>query len=152
VSLIGLAFLVVTEPAADSTESAQYSLDAAAFPVATALENSSASYRMDWTAGELAIGGGSSASYQVSFGFWPACNCPCGTDPVCDGVTNVLDVVGAINVGFRGALSTTDPDCPYPRTDANCDGITDVLDVVRFVNVTFRGGDPATEFCSPCGL
>jgi hypothetical protein len=81
-----------------------------------------------------------------------SCTCPCHADPQCDGVTNVLDVVAAVNVAFRGASAVTDPNCPFQQTDATCDGVTNVIDVVRFVNVAFRGGDVAAEFCDPCAL
>ena len=74
----------------------------------------------------------------------------CHGDPICDGVVNVLDVVGVVNVAFRGTLAVTDPGCPYELTDAECDGVTNVIDVVRFVNVAFRGSDPAVEFCDEC--
>jgi hypothetical protein len=82
------------------------------------------------------------------------CSCPCYADPaptVCDGITDVLDVVGTVNVAFRGFAAVFDPGCPRERTDVNCDGATDVLDVVRVVNVAFRGFTPASQFnCDPC--
>lgn len=81
-----------------------------------------------------------------------ACACNCHADPVCDGVTTVLDVVQAVNVAFRNAPGIPDPNpaCPVETTDANCDGVTTVLDVVRIINVAFRNGNPATEICDPC--
>jgi PKD repeat protein len=78
------------------------------------------------------------------------CLCPCHADPQCNGATDVLDVVQAVNVAFRSAPSTSDPTCPNPQTDADCSGFTNVIDVVKFVNVAFRNADPATEFCDPC--
>ncbi|HUU46881.1 MAG TPA: hypothetical protein VM118_14230 [Acidobacteriota bacterium] len=80
----------------------------------------------------------------------PLCLCPCHGDVGCDGVCDVIDVVDAVNVAFRGAAATVNPSCPYPSTDVSCDGVTNVLDVVRFVNVAFRGKDAAAEFCAPC--
>ncbi|HUU46867.1 MAG TPA: PQQ-binding-like beta-propeller repeat protein [Acidobacteriota bacterium] len=79
--------------------------------------------------------------------------CNCHTDPQCDGIPDVLDVVTAIGVAFRSAPPAPDPkvQCPYETTDTDCSGFTDVLDVVRFVNVIFRSADLATEFCDPCG-
>ena len=81
-----------------------------------------------------------------------ACACNCHADPACDSVTNVFDVVQAVNVAFRNAAPMIDPSasCPRQTTDANCDGVTNVFDVVRMVNVAFRGANPATEFCDPC--
>ncbi|HUU44719.1 MAG TPA: hypothetical protein VM118_03210 [Acidobacteriota bacterium] len=81
------------------------------------------------------------------------CHCKCVSDPQCDGQTNVLDVVHAVNVAFRGGMPEPDPfpQCPdVETTDVDCTGATDVLDVVRIVNVAFRGGNPAVEFCDPC--
>jgi plastocyanin len=80
----------------------------------------------------------------------PPCVCSNHADPNPDGVTNVLDVVKTVNVGFRGAPPVFDDDCPFERTDANCSGFTNVLDVVKMVNVAFRGADPAVQFCVPC--
>jgi plastocyanin len=78
------------------------------------------------------------------------CDCPNHADPNPDGVTNVLDVVQTVNVGFRGASPVFDPNCPKERTDADCSGFTNVIDVVRLVNVAFRGADPVVQFCVPC--
>ena len=80
------------------------------------------------------------------------CGCACLGDPVCDSVTNVLDVVTAVDVAFRSAPSASDPflTCPVSRTDVDCDSVTNVIDVVHFINVAFRNGDPAAEFCNPC--
>ncbi|HUU46111.1 MAG TPA: PKD domain-containing protein [Acidobacteriota bacterium] len=74
------------------------------------------------------------------------CPCACHSDPQCDSVTNVLDVVTAVNVAFRSAPPVFDPGCTYERTDVDCSGFTNVIDVVRFVNVAFRGGDYYLEF------
>lgn len=79
------------------------------------------------------------------------CDCPCANDPSCDGViSNVQDVVGVVNVAFRGVAEVTDPSCPTERTDVSCDGVTSVTDVVRVVNVAFRGANAGTEYCVPC--
>jgi hypothetical protein len=94
---------------------------------------------------------------QVGIGFDYAlrqiliCNCGCLADPVCDGATDILDVVGTVDVAFRNAPSYMMPDCQgLGRTDADCSGNTDVLDVVKMVNVAFRGAAKATEFCAAC--
>lgn len=83
-----------------------------------------------------------------------SCNCPCKYDPAptptCDGFTDVLDVVGAVNIAFRGTAAITDPQCPFARSDVQADGVTDVLDVVRIVNVAFRGQTVAANFVDPC--
>jgi hypothetical protein len=80
------------------------------------------------------------------------CPCDCFGDPQCNGATDVLDVVKAVNVAFRSHPDIVDPNggCPTVTTDVNCDSVTNVLDVVKLVNVAFRSGDPADEFCHPC--
>ncbi|MEW5702615.1 MAG: hypothetical protein AB1792_10340 [Candidatus Zixiibacteriota bacterium] len=90
--------------------------------------------------------------YADSILGWKTERCMCGArfaDPSPDGVTDVSDVVGAIDVGFRGIAGTTDPGCSYQRTDVNCDGVTSVVDIIRFTNVAFRGGQAVDNFCCP---
>lgn len=79
------------------------------------------------------------------------CLCDCVGDPQCDGSTDVLDVVQAVNVAFRSGTPTIDASChPHPagRTDINCDDVTNVIDVVGLVNVAFRS--LPSNFCAPC--
>jgi hypothetical protein len=80
------------------------------------------------------------------------CWCHCQGDPTCDGATDVIDVVLAVDVAFRNGSPPIDPSptCPFHATDANCTGFTTVIDVVNLINVAFRNADPATEFCDPC--
>jgi len=80
------------------------------------------------------------------------CYCHCFADPGCDGLSNVFDVVAAVDVAFRSAAPMTDPfpQCPYVRSDVNCDGVTNVFDVIALVDVAFRNGVPAQAFCTPC--
>jgi hypothetical protein len=84
--------------------------------------------------------------------------CLCHADPVCDGTTNVQDVIKVVDRAFRGFAEIVDPGCPHPlpaldgTTDVDCSGSTSVVDVVRIVNVTFRGANAATQFCAPCGM
>ncbi|HUU45086.1 MAG TPA: prenyltransferase/squalene oxidase repeat-containing protein [Acidobacteriota bacterium] len=84
------------------------------------------------------------------------CACDCfadpGPDPVCDGVTNIVDAVLVVDVAFRGGSARPDPNpaCPYETTDVTCDGLTTIIDAVRVIDVAFRGGDPAALFCDPC--
>lgn len=53
-----------------------------------------------------------------------------------DGVFNVQDVVGIVNVAFRGVAEP----CPPGVADLNCDGVVSIVDVVILVNHVFRGG------------
>jgi hypothetical protein len=87
------------------------------------------------------------AAGSVSLG--PPCDCTCHGDPVCEGATDVLDVVTVVNVAFRGGVDILDPGCPHAgRTDINCDCATDVVDVVVIVNHAFRGD--ISPLCSSC--
>lgn len=78
------------------------------------------------------------------------CLCYCRQDPVCDGATNVQDVVGFVNVAFRGDPAVQDNGCGISRTDADASGFTNVQDVVAVVNVAFRGVPPEVQFTNPC--
>jgi hypothetical protein len=79
-----------------------------------------------------------------------ACDCPCHADPVCDGVTDVLDVNRVIDFIFRGgSFDGTSGSCPNFNDDVDCSGTIDLVDVVLLDSVAFKGGDPATTFCHP---
>jgi hypothetical protein len=84
------------------------------------------------------------------------CACPCLADPACAGgtesVVNIFDIVGFIDVAFRGVTAVNDRPCPTDRTDVNCDHVTDIRDVVTAIDVAFRGADPVLRFCNPCNL
>ncbi|HEX9751461.1 MAG TPA: M14 family zinc carboxypeptidase [candidate division Zixibacteria bacterium] len=84
----------------------------------------------------------------------PPCECQCHTDPVCDGTTEVLDIVATVEIAFRNGAITPDPllQCPWARSDVNCDGTVNVFDVVKLVDVAFRAADAGTTFCQSCGL
>jgi hypothetical protein len=79
------------------------------------------------------------------------CVCPCLSDPQCDGVIDVIDVVNAVGRAFRGAAGSSTPDCPTESADNNCDGVVNVSDIVRLINVAFRSKSPLTLVCNPCG-
>jgi hypothetical protein len=53
-----------------------------------------------------------------------------------DGVIDVLDVVGAIDIAFVGAASP----CPQTLPDVNCDGVVDVMDIIYLIDYAFSGG------------
>ncbi len=81
------------------------------------------------------------------------CQCLCPADPACDGVrSDIVDVVQAVTVAFRGGAAITDPSptCPVTPTDVNCSGATDIVDIVKIVSVAFRGGSASVEYCDPC--
>ncbi|MEW5702779.1 MAG: hypothetical protein AB1792_11190 [Candidatus Zixiibacteriota bacterium] len=113
--------------------------------------------RFGASAAQHAAGLVASPTHTLGIGFWygiaTPCDCDCHADPKCDGVTNVFDVVLAVDVAFRSEPEIPDSNalCPRMTTDVDCDGVTKVYDVVHLVNVAFRGGNAATEFCNPCG-
>lgn len=82
------------------------------------------------------------------------CNCDCHADPMCDGFHDVLDVVLAIDVAFRGHVPFRDASCPRHgsdiagRSDVDCSGTTDIADVVRMIDVVFRGANRESTICA----
>jgi hypothetical protein len=136
-----------------SASSDTHVLEVGALSSAFVIGDSSASYRMNWAAGEVGVSEGQSPSYRLSVGLWTGCSCDCHGNPVCDAaVCDVLDVVSAVTVAFRNGATISDPnaDCPYETTDVDCSTFTDVIDVVKIVTVAFRNSNSATEFCTPC--
>jgi len=78
--------------------------------------------------------------------------CAHHADPVADDVTDVFDIVAAVDIAFRAEPAIIHGDCPHApggATDVDCNGTTNVFDVVRFVDVAFRSGPPEM-FCNPC--
>jgi hypothetical protein len=65
-------------------------------------------------------------------------------------LSDVLDVVSAIDVAFRGLPALLDPGCRNERTDVDADGVTSVIDVVKVINVAFRGQTVAANYVDPC--
>lgn len=138
--------------------SANYMIDWYSINAGGTVDAQSANYLMGASVAQPIAGSASSANFQMGIGFWygvdgeGSCGCDCHGDPVCDGNTDVLDVVQSINVAFRGAPSIIDPNagCPNETTDLDCSHATDVLDVVKMLNVAFRGASSTTELCNPC--
>lgn len=80
------------------------------------------------------------------------CDCNCHADPICDGLTNIQDVVRLIDVAFRNGTAVAQTFCPSAAEDVNCDGVVNIQDVVTIIEVAFRGGDPGTLFCNACAV
>lgn len=83
------------------------------------------------------------------------CGCPCQADPVCDGVSDMADLVRIIDRAFRNGSAISDAACTPVGcidglTDVDCSGCTDVVDVVEMIAVVFRHADPRQSFCAPC--
>lgn len=85
----------------------------------------------------------------------PESVCRCHGDPVCDGVTNVRDVVSVIDVAFRGTPPIRPRGCSwYARSlhgagDVDCSGETNIIDVVMMIDVALRGASAESKFCHP---
>lgn len=80
------------------------------------------------------------------------CGCDCHTDPVCDGVHDVFDIVKIVDVALRGGDPVIDPNpmCPYENTNVNCDAGTDIIDLTLMMLVVNSGADPDSTFCEAC--
>lgn len=90
------------------------------------------------TAGQVAVGTGSSESFGMNSGFWQEVVFGLRGDANGDGVINIGDVVYLINYLYRG----NPPPDPEWTGDANCDGIINIGDVVYLINYLYRGGSP----------
>lgn len=80
------------------------------------------------------------------------CECDCHTDPVCDGIHNIVDWIKIRDVA-RGAIppiADPNPMCPVQTTDVNCDGVTNIVDQNLMFGVVFQGLNPDSVFCHPC--
>jgi hypothetical protein len=109
--------------------------------------------------GKMPDSGGESVAFRIGMGYeynvWQTafelgCGCTCHSDPVCDGAYDVLDVVQAINVAFRGEPSDSGETCTNALTDINCDDTTDLLDVIGLVDIAFRQIPAGQIVCAPC--
>lgn len=114
----------------------------------------SATHRVSGAIGQIATGRPQSATNSVAEGFWNTlgiCECPHIGDLDTNGFLNILDVVGLVNVAFRGAeMPPSDRFCPLAtRADLNCNGIVNIQDVVSIVNAAFRGSDTRCDPCAP---
>ncbi len=81
------------------------------------------------------------------------CDCDCHGDPQCDGVRcDLVDVIRAIDVAFRGQPDLPDPSpaCGRVTTDVDCSDATDIVDVVKLISVAFGGQPTGAVFCDPC--
>ena len=98
----------------------------------------SATYVVNFTVGQPAVGTGSSASYpRVGLGFWQpyAESYVCG-DANGDGTIDISDAVSLIAYIFLGGPAPN----PLAAGDANCDGTVDISDAVYLISYIFSGG------------
>ncbi len=106
----------------------------------------SANYRLSGTAGQTAVGGGSSANYGLNQGFWQTF--ATGQQYVCgdadgNGIITISDAVYLISYIFGGGPAPV----PVLAGDADCNGIITISDAVYLINYIFGGG-PAP--CANC--
>jgi hypothetical protein len=105
---------------------------------------SSASYAATGSAGQVAAGYSSSASYGMSSGFLldPSPSYLCG-DANADGSVDISDVVYLIAYIFSGGSAPS----PLLAGDANCDSTVDISDVVYLIAYIFSGGAAPCAVC-----
>ncbi len=118
-------------------------------------DGNTTNFRLTGTAGQTAVGTGSSTNFGVNHGFWQEFDAPCDCSPGdadASGTVDIDDVVYAVNYIFGGG--------PAPRPyevcsgDPNCSCIVDIDDVVYLVAFIFTGGPaPCTceEWTAACG-
>ncbi len=119
-------------------------------------EASSTNFVLKGTAGQTAVGSGSSASFGLSHGFWQesAGGC-CNGDGIRGNVDNIAGAGGEIDVAdltFLVAYLFQSGNAPPCMDEGNVDGITsvggpiDVADLTFLVEYLFLGG-PAPVAC-----
>jgi hypothetical protein len=93
------------------------------------------------TAGQTAIGQGTSPSFQITQGFWQnfAAPCQCG-DANGDKTIDISDAVYLIAYIFSGGSAPGSCSHPFGMGDANADGAVDISDAVYLIAYIFSGG------------
>lgn len=94
------------------------------------------------TAGQTAIGKGSSTNFGVNQGFWQSFVASCDDcgDANSDGHIDISDVVFLIAYIFSGGSAPGPCVSPNGMGDANGDGYVDISDVVYLIAYIFSGG------------
>lgn len=103
-------------------------------------EGTSAVYRLVGTAGQSAVGMGSSLDYGITHGFWQEFGGESYVygDANGDGSVDIDDVVFLINYIFADGPAPE----PAESADVNCSGDIDIDDVVYLIAYIFSGGPP----------
>ncbi len=109
-------------------------------------KGTSTNFVLNGTAGQTAVGAGSSTNFGLSHGFWQNFGCCIGIRGNVDGdpndLVNIADLTYLVDYLFRGGPA---PPC-FEEGDVNGDGDINVADLTYLVDYLFRGG-PAP---SPC--
>jgi hypothetical protein len=107
----------------------------------------STNFILSGTAGQTAVGKGTSTNFQINRGFWQSFVASCDDcgDANSDGSIDISDVVFLIAYIFSGGAAPGD--CRYPngKGDANGDVMVDISDVVYLISYIFSGG--STPHC-----
>jgi hypothetical protein len=104
----------------------------------------SVNYSLNGTAGQTAVGYGTSASYALSSGYWQvfggggATCCVVAGDSDNNGAFNISDAVHDINHVFKGGP----PAVCCDAADADNNGTFNISDAVYKINRVFKGGPP----------
>jgi hypothetical protein len=161
-AVIAFVFLAVSAIAADTAKAlssepaAGEQIDWQVISSGGIIKGSSDNHILSGTAGQTAVGGGTSDNYDVTHGFWQnyvvSC-CETGGDANHDGSFNLGDAVYMVNLVFRSQSCQTDPPigCPPPcieEGDANLDGGVNIADVVYMINAIFRSDTYPLPLCS----
>ena len=107
------------------------------------LNGTSANFKLSGTAGQTAVGTGTSDNYATNHGFWqdfgdePGC-CDLAGDSNNNGAVNILDVTYTINYLYKGGP----PPVCNDEADANGNNQTNILDVTHLINYLYKGGPP----------
>jgi hypothetical protein len=109
------------------------------------VRGSSTNFVLNGTAGQTAIGKGTSTNFGVSQGFWQnlvTLSYKCG-DANGDAAVDISDVVYLIAYIFSGGSAPV----PLDAGDANCDHAVDISDVVYLIAYIFSGGQAPCAVC-----
>ena len=143
-AVLGMAALLSLVAAVAGTEEPQkaasttYRLNWTSINSAGVINDSSASYRTDLSAGQPAVGTGSSPSYELGAGFWyveGGVNCAAVKgDMNASGDLTPADVVHMLTCVFLGSGI-----CDLCYSDVNCSGDLSPADAVIELNAVFLG-------------
>ena len=109
---------------------------------------SSTNFVLSGTAGQTAVGKGTSTNFGANQGFWQSfagASCDDCGDANSDGIIDISDAVFLIAYIFSGGAAPGVCVFPNGMGDANGDGIVDISDAVYLIAYIFSGG--STPHC-----
>lgn len=111
----------------------------------------STSYNMSGTAGQTAVGAGTSESYGLSHGFWQESGGDV-VEVICGDVNesktiNILDITYLISYLYKDGLAPL----PYECTgDPNSSSVVNLLDITYLIAYLYKEGPaPSDNCCNP---